>query len=319
LTILFKGTPHQFQAEPLPAKRELDLVSVELAVFDPGAAELSAETMEMMDSHAFGAQFPGWRPSMPRAQNKFSFLTREGKAAAGWRKVSGSFIDRWGNQATSASAFCRDEEVLKYVVQFARDPAKGTFLPHEKVSITIDKIPGAGESIELNLTKQVQGTEFTIYGVSGTGEFTYEEGRVVSARKEISAEEQEPRFGLRGRVTEPKLFIKGQSGRGPGSMMFPDLSQPLTIAAKIPHVVIQAPPRDATSFFALVEQDTSVPEPTSALYQARRMHVSHPGEPSAAQYLPIDFRPGETDKELTFIVQKSREAEFFVKVPKRTR
>jgi hypothetical protein len=34
------------------------------------------------------------------------------------------------------------------------------------------------------------------------------------------------------------------------------------------------------------------------------------------QYLALEYRPGETDKKLTFIVQKTRKAEFFVKVPK---
>src|ERR1043166_5345101 len=97
-------------------------------------------------------------------------------------------------------------------------------------------------------------------------------------------------------------------------------SGPLVIASKIPHVACRVPEMPNDVIFALLEQDTSVAEPLDAMRHNRFGGFPYPGtSKDDVKFLPLDFRPGETNKKLTFIVQKARKAEFFIDVPKRAR
>jgi hypothetical protein len=306
LTNLFQGLPADWKAENLPAKRDLDLVTVELASFDPQANEYIPRQMAGPEPFNSG---------MPRSsKNKFTF-SREGKPMRGWAKYSGRFIDRWGNEAYNLNQFCQEEDVFKYVVEFARNPEKAVFLEEEKFELVIPKIPGPGESTELNLQKTVQGLSFRIFAISGTGEFTYNDGKVVSARDETDDEDVVPLLGLQGRPVQPKLSIKpGGDGNGMRRMMMMPggIQSPIIIASRIPHLVIRIANGPRDRLFALLDQDTSVPEPIAAL--RRRPGAPYfPNQPNEIQYLALDCHPGETNKKLTFTVQKLRKAEFMVR------
>jgi hypothetical protein len=115
---------------------------------------------------------------------------------------------------------------------------------------------------------------------------------------------------------DPKLRVRPAPGMHMG-MGMPGMPQgPITIVSKIPHVVCRVASGLPDTLFALREQDTSVPEPLSSFRRDRMPYYGFAGMPPAVQYLAIDYRPGEMDKKLTFIVQKTRKPEFFVKVPK---
>jgi hypothetical protein len=89
---------------------------------------------------------------------------------------------------------------------------------------------------------------------------------------------------------------------------------PITIAAKVPHLACQIPVPQAETLIALAEHDPSIQEPMNArptdrfgsLWQDHALR-------SELMFLPLDFRPGEVGRKLTFIAQKSRVAEFFVR------
>ncbi len=311
LTNLFHATPADWKPDVFPAKRDLDIVSVQLAAFDPRAME-PPPMMGPGFEQRYGYGFPGMvRPPRP-LQNKVTFSSR-GEPATAWRKLSGKFIDRWGNEAYNLQPFCKEEEIFKYIVEVARDPVKGAFADDEKVEVPVTKIPSAGESTNIDLRRTVQGLPLRIFSIGGIGEFTYEDGNLISAKEDSDEEDAIPSFGFQGRRVEPKLSIRS-ANRMPMGMPPGMAVGPLIIISKTPHVVCRVAQNSRDTLFALREQDTSVPEPVSSMN--RNGPAFYPGTPSMIQCLALEYRPGETNKKLTFIVQKTRKAEFFVKVPK---
>jgi hypothetical protein len=316
LTNLCRVQPADWKPDAEPPRRDLDIVSVELTSFDPRVPEFVRPP---------GMMAPGGRPYQP-SQNKFTF-TANGKAAPGWRKIQGRFKDRWGNASQNIGAFCEEEEIIQYAVSFMRDPVKGVFSADEKIEIPVKQIPGAGESVPIAIRKQLQGLEFEVVSVGGTGEFTYRNGESISAVPEINEEDAPvaagPGFGpqfaphFQGRAVQPKMYLKLTHPMQPGFdwMRRQTGKGQLTIAAKIPHAVCRVSEPESDTKFALLEQDTSVPDPLDP--PGLRMHYGGPPPPhSPVQFLPLDYRAGDADRKLTFIVQKTRTAEFYVRVPK---
>ena len=316
LTNLCRVKPAEWKADPERPKRDLDIVSIELTSFDPQVVEFGRPP---------GYMGPGGRPYQP-PQNKFTF-TANGKAAPGWRKIQGKFKDRWGNASQSIGGFCEEEEIIQYSVSFMRDPAKGVFSAGEKTEIPVKQIPGAGESVPIAIRKQLQGLEFEVVSVGGTGEFTYRNGEFISAVPEINEEDTPvaagPGFGpqfppnFQGRAVQPKMYLKLTQPMQPGFdwMRRQTGKGQLTIATKIPHAVCRVSEPESDTKFALLEQDTSVPDPLNP--PGQHMYYGGP-QPlhSAVQFLPLEYRAGDADRKLTFIVQKTRTAEFLVRVPK---
>jgi len=88
-------------------------------------------------------------------------------------------------------------------------------------------------------------------------------------------------------------------------------------------LVCRLPADSNEAVFALLEQDTSVLEPHDAMRQ-RGPYYAGGYDPfgrssPSIKFLPLDFRPGDKDRKLTFIVQKLRNADFFIAVPKSVR
>jgi hypothetical protein len=54
------------------------------------------------------------------------------------------------------------------------------------------------------LRKTVQGLPLRVFSVGGTGEFTYEDGKLVAAEEESEEDDSIPSFGVQGRRVEPK-------------------------------------------------------------------------------------------------------------------
>lgn len=316
LTNLFRVKPAEWKADPERPRRDLDIVSIELTSFDPQVVEFAGPP---------GYMGPGGRPYQPQ-QNKFTF-TANGKAAPGWRKIRGNFRDRWGNASQNIGGFCEEEEIIQYSVSFMRDPVKGVFSPDEKVEIPVKQIPGAGESVPIAIRKELQGLEFEVVSVGGTGEITYRNGEFISAVPEINEENAPvaagPGFGpqfppnFQGRPVQPKMYLKLSQPVQPG-FDWMRRSQTgkgqLTLATKIPHVVCRVSEPESDTKFALLEQDTSVTDPLNP--PSQRMYAGPQSLHSFVQFLPLDYRAGDADRKLTFIIQKTRIAEFYVRVPK---
>jgi hypothetical protein len=317
LTNLCRIKPADWKPDAESLKKDLDIVTVELASFDPRIPEFGRPP---------GYMGPGGRPGQP-AQNKFNF-SANGKTAPGWRKVKGEFRDRWGNVSASIGNFCEQEEMAQYVVTLMRDPVKGVFAADEKFEIPVKEIPGAGASVPLGIRKEVQGLEFEVLSVGGTGEFTYVNGQFVSAKEEVDEDEVVPQAGpqfgpqfapnFQGRPVQPKLYLKGFDPRQVGmdwNRRDPARGE-VTLASKIPHVVCRVPEPESDTKFALVEQDTSVPDPLNP--PSRHMYGGPRSLHNVVQFLPLEHRAGDTDRKLTFVVQKTRTASFIVRVPKGT-
>lgn len=318
--------PEEWKPEILPAKRELDLVTVELDSINPQASEYDIRTRVMSYSYMPGQpfSFPGRQFQPP--ENKFDFYKKD-KHAEGWQKLAGKYIDRWGNEGASLADFCREEELFKLSALFTRDVDKAEFLPEERWEVPLKKVPGAGESVTLGVTNELQGIKILLFAVSGTGEFTYRGGELTTSTNEISrgAMALPSRFFPNGgRPVEPKIYVK--EGLAPNPYMawggpMPRNSR-VVIASKIPHLVCRVTQNDDDATFALLEQDTSIIEPVDGASQNRYGGGFGPypsNRNTRVKFLPLDFRPGDLDKKLTFIAQKARKAEFIFKMPKEGR
>ena len=320
LTNLAQMNPAIWKPQDVPTTKDLDIVSVELSEFDPGNVEFAPQYGFNAPHMAYAGGGMVVLPGMaqPRSSNKLTFKVN-GKPARGWHKLSGMFRDRWGNEAQALYGFCREEEVFSYVVRVARDPESGRFLPEEKFEINVEKIPGPGESLPLGMSKELQGLTFDLYSIGGTGEFTYRDGEMLSAKAEI--EHDLGAYGPGGRVVESRLRLKDMdpSGRMGMDWMGGGMPREVTILSKIPHVACRVPDLGPDTLFGLVQQDTSVVEPMNApLGPGRRRHDPN-AETSEIQFLPLDYRAGDTDRKVTFVVQKARKVEFVVHVPKNSR
>jgi len=160
-----------------------------------------------------------------------------------------------------------------------------------------------------------------LYAISGTGEFTYKRGEVISATNKVAEDAFATRFlPQNAQRVQARLFRIDDPQDQMARYGFPyQRPSKVKIGSKIPHLACRIPTKQNETLFALLEQDTSVPEPMNSPRRNRFDHISYgPNTPSALKFLPLDFRPGETDKKLTFIAQKPRTAEFLVKVPKET-
>lgn len=316
LTNRFKATPREWKPEGVPQKRALDLVTVELTSFNPGEGGFSRPNLARMaaDFSDVVASPAGHATS----GNSLRFWKSDKKTKE-WRELSARFEDRWGNESTSLNEFCKAEEVFKYAVQVVREPERDNFLPDEIWEIPVDKVPGAGETIPLRLTNALQGLPIRLFAINGTGQFTYENGAIVVDSETVAEDKFAARFLAGGQAAKPRLYRISDNRGGP-AYMFGARGQagPVKIAAKIPNLACRIPNTHPETLFALLEQDTSVPEPMNARPDNRHYGASFM-RPSALQFLPLEFSPGDVKKKLTFIVQKPRTAEFLVKVPAESR
>jgi hypothetical protein len=272
------------KAEALPVRRDLDLVT---------------------------AVFRGIE-SFP----EFDF-EREGKPVEGWIGIITRYVDGQGNQSLlMKEGFCRKEGVFKVQAKFSRMP-QAEFLPEEEVTVLIRGIPEAGKFHAINKRLQVQGLEFEVLAVTGTGEFTYHENEIVSATAEIdkNAEQEMRKQGLfaatlivNGRPEEkpaPNIYVKG--GR-PDFIFHQSNSgrERITFVSKVPHVSVRVRKEPAH----WENQDTTV-----HLKEQGSREIRYHWEPFVPKQGIETFAINPAlirDNRLTIVVQKARTAEFVV-------
>ena len=113
-----------------------------------------------------------------------------------------------------------------------------------------------------------------------------------------------------GRSREPKVYLKNERPyqpymMGPGARPGPD-----QVVARVPHVVYKVKKVDPNMQYELLdEMQESEPRERYEFYPP------HMRNQRPTKYVALKYRAGERNKSLTFIAQKSRKAEFVIKVP----
>ena len=303
LTNLCGIEPENRSAEALPANRKIGDLAVELTEFDPSTVE---------DDHyllnAFGEEATKY-PTFPRSRGVKNSIFRfnDSDTPQGWVKVRGRFVDRWGTEATSIGAFCKQEEVFKYQVMFARDPDKGQFADSERLELPLKAVPGPGETQEQDTVYMVNGVPIRVHAISGTGEFAYKDGEFVMGSKEIRTNAfSRGRYFDRSSQSPEKFHVVPvktvSSNAVPvGSIVF---------AARVPHISARIPELRTGVIVSLIEHDRSI---SNNLRRGGLMNF----EKYEQVYVPLTLRSDEKNPKLTFVVQEARAVDFFVRVPKR--
>lgn len=318
LTNLIKTAPEQWKADRLPAKRELDLVTVELKALQPPITESWSQPPE-----DFEAAIPAEAAAASRATLAF---TKDGQPAPGWRKEQGWFTDRWGNRSSDPGQFCKKETLFKYSMRLRRDPDQAEFSVSEKWAIPLERVPGSGESMPLGLTNAVEGVTLTLFNIGGPGEFSYRRGRLLSAESEIRPRPRVPFIKYdpfpAPPPPEPKLFVRqGDTAKWmiPFGFTQPDYRKRLNLSATIPHLACLIEYNSVDASVELLERNRREPEPMGPpardMYGRHATRFDYEKPRSPYKFLPLNVQPGETNKQLTFIVQRIQVAEFFVEIP----
>jgi len=331
LTNLFAVQPVEWPAAPAPVRAKAGDLDVELKSFDAAVPETSSIIRQ-------GARPMRWSPSeyhammtgnaRPALRSSELVFTQDGQPAPGWRKNSGKFRDRWGNESRNINEFCKNEESFEYSISLLRDPRQAKFTDAERWEIPLEKLPGAGEFLRMDLSNTIQGLEIKVFGVGGTGQFTYRKGRLRSAQAEFSNPSSSLQFLMPDQSAVPRLNIvngpRGRAGRMTAMAMppFGGASAEVELEAQIPHLVCRIPHSDEV-LVELLERDASVEEPLNARPATDPfggvVHYSHGGPPSHSSYRLIPLNANLVRKKLTFVVQKPRSAEMYLRVPKEAR
>lgn len=329
LTNLFAVQPVEWPAAPAPVRTKTGDLDVELRTFDATIPETSSILQR-------GDRRMRWSPSEyhtmmtgntgPVRRGSELAFTQDGQAAIGWRKDSGMFRDRWGNESRDINEFCKREESFQYSVGLLRDPRQAKFTEAERWEIPLETLPGSGGFLRLDLSNTIQGLAIKVYGVGGTGQFTYRKGRLRSAQPEFSNPSSSLQFLMPDQPAAPRLHIANRQS-GPAGRYFPmppfgGTSDEVVLEAQIPHLVCRIPHSDEV-LVELLERETSVEEPLNARPANDRfggvVHYSHGGPPSRSSYRLIPLNASLVRKKLTFVVQKPRSAEMYIRVPKEAR
>jgi hypothetical protein len=329
---LLKVQPRVWTPEPMPVRRDLDIVTVELLGIDREAREPNSDLLrhgDMNDRYAAGQydarQNRSWAVSSGKKQFRFLEKGRETKA---WHKESVTFVDRWGNKGWSFDSFCKEEEIFKIEATFLRDPKKAYFYPSEKWEIPVPRVPDAGEVIPLSDRREMEGIEIELLAITGSGDFIYKDGKIVDAQPEPT-EVNFPDHMMPGRLEpfaeslEAKVRVKKMYSNnrlvGDGTRK----NTPEKVVSMVPHLAARIIQRNPETMFHLKEQESQ------AKYVYTGMWISYIGVSNssqkyrnleyAVQYFPLPWEPGDRNKVVTFLAQRLRKAEFIVRVPKESR
>jgi hypothetical protein len=152
---LVESKTADWQPEPFPIRRNLDLMRAEL------------------------------RSLANKNEPDFAFFQGD-KETGKWQADSVYYQDRWGNSSDKLSGFCKAESVLKLKAQFRRRRT-AQFSDEEKWTIPVAAIPAAGEYAVIGQSKQLAGATLDVIAITGTGEFTYNGNQIVAATNHISS------------------------------------------------------------------------------------------------------------------------------------
>jgi hypothetical protein len=281
---LVRSRPANWQPEAFPISHNLDLVRVELR---------SLTQKDEVDFPFFldGKSPPVWFPQPAPRGPDFAFF-HDGEQTMKWEAESIYYQDRWGNTSDKTTDFCKEEHILKLKAQFRRRRS-AQFSDEEKWVLPVASIPAAGEFALIEQSKQLEGATLKVIAITGTGEFTYEGDRIVTATNHISSNFDGPLA-----AGSPVLFLwnsigdQNVYGKGDG-----------TIVSLVPHVSVRfsglTPKQE---FFLLEESDT--------LFVSRN-ELQHRNN---LRFLPLNRYSFDDPRNLTFIVQNLREADFIVPV-----
>jgi hypothetical protein len=280
--------------EELPVRRQLGAISVELAPI--------AKAPEVQP---FYRQTP---PSLPELT-----FWQGGEQTSAWRLESVSWRDRWGSRSPLPQAFCKEERVLKLVARVARDFELAEFTEEETWTVPIEKVPGPGESVPLRLSREWMGARVELLSIGGPGEYSYENGRLKEASKQIATPSRTgpPRGGpyFPGRTVnqqEPKIYFVNSGGVPP----WINPGRPVQVVARTPHLVYRAAGLHESARVHVLEQ--------RELAQQERNHFTPPHmreKKGEIQYGALSFRPGQQGAVLTVVAQQAKSVEFAVKRP----
>ena len=268
-----------WRADPLPAKRDLDLVSV---------------------------AYTGYSHSHMREQFQF---TRNGKPVHGWFGRFTGYEDSQGNYGTHLLALCRKETLFKVRARFSREQT-ADFSEDETWILTLPEIPAPGKHLVLSLEKTLQGVRIQLLALTGTGEFTYLGDEILSGQAAIedSVNPFGGRFYFHGAMEVPKVHEK-MGPSGPFHTSFSGFGSPRpqkrTIVSRVPHIAVRLTGLTELHEWKLLESDST---PSFAFGSSPHNEIQH---------LPLNYEPGTKNPRLTFQVQKALEANFIVHIPER--
>lgn len=194
-------------AEPLPQRRELRNIAVELTNL----------------GHNFTPEYTFLEPSGVRSSRWFAADTR--------------VEDPLGNRSgILGPGLCRNAAVVRIRSRFLQE-TNGIFAPEEVLELTIPEMPAAGKYRTLDLVRHIHGVTVSAMAVTGTGEFTYVEGEIADATAKISPP---------GRPVGPRppwipydenVFVK--NGRLMANFIRGTRRAPMVVVSRVPHLAVQ--------------------------------------------------------------------------------
>ena len=300
------------------ARREFPDWKADLEPYRKVVAGADVTFMFRGRSHFGGEGKESWSPE---------FHVNDGvQQSEDWEYEQLIFEDATGNKSPSLDALCRNEKVIKVSARLfrARD---ADFAPEETWCVRNLVMPEPGHAGELSLSNRLQGVTVLVCALSGTGETTYSNSVPIAATAQMSPEASPwppayaPRYGLRtppGEINLPSVFVKRTSMEdfmSPMPTMFGRREiKPLTVVSRVPHVAVRIKGLTDQHRFFLKQSEDLTPNRfqfdriNSMLFPADR----RPVEPL---FLPLPKAVAGEKLELTFVVQKCRDVELFVKRP----
>lgn len=167
----------------------------------------------------------------------------------------------------------------------------------------IAKIPRAGEYVALKTNKEIQGVSVEVVGIVGPGEFTYANHELAGSAPKISANREKR---MTGRITQ--VFARNGANTSNSEVEMSRLRD-YQVVSKVPHLVLRES-RETEVQVNVMEVERQLKErfgiEKDEFHDRKAMYL---------RFIPLEFKPGDTNKTLTVVVQKLRIAEFVVNVP----
>jgi hypothetical protein len=231
--------------------------------------------------------------------------TEHGEPSHEWEAVDQDLWDRSGNFASELSGdsrfLCPQEKAWKLVVRFFGSE-KSSSASNSVWTLHGLKVPAAGEFINLNATKEVQGVMLTAISLAGAGNFTYSNNVPVRASPPVDVH-QNNTFRNSYSGTTSSYYLTANTPHI--AMLIPRMSddQRLTFRAT----------DDRGREFYAQEWAWGGYHPNSA--KVSELHYLKLYDNSGLTFLLLDLADDSKTVDLTFCIHKARTAEFIFKPP----
>lgn len=169
--------PAELIPDSMPARKSEGDLTIELPSFSPEGVEGIFVGSNFKLARGDGGLKPHPRNfwAGTAKDNRFKFY-RDEQEEKQWEKIFSFYKDRWGNPGFQLENFCRQEELFTYTAMFVQKEPAGSFLPEQVWEVPLEKVPGPGESIDLGLTKVIDGVVVKLLAVGGAGEYFFHKG-----------------------------------------------------------------------------------------------------------------------------------------------